>query len=181
LERVKRLDVTLTTRSVAVNYWTGTSPTPSSLGFALPSGLSGAIDIEVARIGGQIVLFAGTTQIGTFADPGLFSSGQVLFGFNVAPQDTFTLIGLTAAVPSGSTTRLDAPFLQKAARSGIALRDIADKSGFLVGGEVDTRYLSEEYAYRASSGPRIQSSRRRRRHEVQYNRNSAPSIRFLRG
>ena len=49
---------------------------------------------------GTNVVFVNGSQAGSLADPGLFASGQMYFGFNVAPGNTLNILAL-AAVMSG--------------------------------------------------------------------------------
>ncbi len=134
---LKRLDVGLNNKMILANYWTGSSASPTSQSFALPSGASGPIDLEVARIGSNITVFVNGSQIGSFADPGLFASGQMYFGFNVAPGDTLNVSALAAAMPSGSKDSLFVPGHQIAARTSTALRNSAAPSGLLIGAASD--------------------------------------------
>ncbi len=140
---VKRLDVGLDNKNILANYWTGTSQNPTSHSFPLSQSSTGAITIEVARAGDEIVVFANSAEAGRFTDPGLFASGNVYMGFNVAPQTTLTVHALAAAEPAGASATLSALYLQVAKRSGSALRDIAGPAGFLVGGAVDPEKFSD--------------------------------------
>lgn len=139
---LKRLDVGFDNNKIVANYWTGASANSTSHGYSIPSGVSGSILLEVARIGTNIVIFLNGAELGSFPDPGLFSSGVVYFGFNAGPQDTLTVSALAAAMPSGSLTTLFAPYMQVATRSGDALRDIAAPSGLLIGAAVDSGYFT---------------------------------------
>lgn len=141
---LKRLDVGLANNGIAVNYWTGSVANPTSQGYGLPAGASGSINLEVARIGSQIVIFVNGSQIGSFADPGLFASGQVYFGFNVAPSNTLNVLALAAAMPLGSTDSLPTALdLQVATRTGSGLRDLAAPSGLLIGAASDAEYFRD--------------------------------------
>jgi endo-1,4-beta-xylanase len=143
---LKRLAVGLDHRMIRVESWTGSSPNSTSQAFALPAGTSGAINLEVARIGKNIVLFVDGSQIGNFAEPGLFASGQAYFGFNVAPGNTLNVLALSAAKPAGSNVSLFVPDLQVAARASTSLRDSAP-SGLLIGAAPDRElFLSTDYA-----------------------------------
>jgi endo-1,4-beta-xylanase len=82
--------------------------------------------------------------VGGFNAPGLFASGQVFLGFNVAPNNTLTVLALAAAMPSsGSSVALSAPWLQVAKLTGSGLRDVAGPSGLLIGGAVDPAHFSD--------------------------------------
>jgi endo-1,4-beta-xylanase len=140
---LKRLDVGRSGSSIQANYWTGSSSAATSQNFSLPSGAADPIQLEVARVGSQIQIYVNATQVGTFADPGLFSSGQMYFGFNVGPGDTLTVSSLAAAMPSGSSTSLSALDLQVANRTGSGLRDLAAPSGLLIGAAADAPYFSD--------------------------------------
>jgi endo-1,4-beta-xylanase len=136
-----RLDVGLFGPRVVANYWTGSSPNATNHTFTLAQHAAGSAVLEVARAGGRIVVFVGGSQVGSFADPGLFASGQVYFGFNVEPGNTINVLALAAAMPTGSDVSLFAPNLQMATRTSTALRDSAGPSGLLVGAAVDPELL----------------------------------------
>jgi len=146
---LKRLDVGISNGNFAVNYWTGDSANPISQTFKPAAPLTDPITLEAARIGNQIVIFANGAEAGRFADPGLFNSGQVYLGFNVAPQNTLTVKALAAAIPSFSAFTLTpfSSYLQIVARNGKGLRDLADQRGFLIGAAVDpTLFVNDSYA-----------------------------------
>ena len=140
---LKRLDVGLAGNAIGVSYWTGGSASGTGVTMPLPEGLSGTVDLEVARISNQIVVFAGGMQVGAFADPGLFAAGRVYLGFNVAPGNTLTVTSLAAAMPQGGSGALSAPYLQTVARSGTGLRDAAAAGGLLIGAAVDPSHFSD--------------------------------------
>ncbi len=150
---LKRLDLGIGGGGIQVNWWTGDSATPGAQSFPLPSGTSGPIPLEAARIGTQLVFFAGGTELGRIDDPGIFASGRVYLGFNVAPQNTLTVSALAAAMPSdgSSTVTLSSASLQTIPRTGTALRDLAGASGFLVGAAVNPSLLSNS-AYAQTLG-----------------------------
>ena len=149
---LKRLDVGRSGNAIQVNYWTGTSANPTAQSFAIPSGVSDPIEFEVARVGTEIAVFANGSQAGSFADPGLFSSGQVYFGFNVSPGDTLNVLALAAAMPAGSSTSLAALDLQVANRTGSGLRDLAAPAGLLIGAAADAPYFSDPNYVQALGG-----------------------------
>jgi endo-1,4-beta-xylanase len=134
---LKRLDVGFNNGTILANYWTGSSANPTSQSYALPAGVSDQINLEVARIGSNITVFVNGSQIGSFADPGLFASGQVYLGFNVTPGNTLDVLALAAAMPSGGNTSLFTADLQVATRTSTALRDSATHSGLLIGAATD--------------------------------------------
>jgi endo-1,4-beta-xylanase len=141
---LKRIDVGQSNNGIAVNYWTGDSASATSQSFSWPAGAADSIGVELARVGTQIVVFAGGSQLGSFNDPGLFASGQVFLGFNVAPNSSLTVLALAAAMPSsGSSVTLFAPYLQVAKRTGSGLRDVAGPAGPLIGGAVDPAHFSD--------------------------------------
>src|SRR5271157_1326880 len=141
---LKRIDVGQSNNRIAVGYWTGDSANATSQSFPWPAGATDSIGVEIARVGTQIVVFVNGSQVGSFSDPGLFASGQVFFGFNVAPTNTLTVLALAAAMPSsGSSVILFAPWLQVAERTGSGLRDVAGPSGPLIGGAVNPAYFSD--------------------------------------
>ena len=136
-----RLDVGIANNAVVVNYWTGSSADATSHGYPLPAGAQDPITFEAARIGGKITVFVNGTQLGSFADPGLFASGQAYLGFNVASGETLSVTALAAAMPTGSNVTLSSPSLLVATRTGSALRDLAVPSGLLMGTAADASLL----------------------------------------
>jgi len=147
-----RLDVGRSGSVIQANYWTGTSSSPTALTWPIPAGVSDPVSFEVARIGTQIEIFVNGSPIGSFADPGLFSSGQVYFGFNVSPGDTLSVLALAAAMPAGSSDSLAALDLQVATRTGTGLRDYAAPSGLLIGAAADAPYFSDPNYVQALGG-----------------------------
>jgi endo-1,4-beta-xylanase len=149
---LKRLDVGRSGSSIVVNYWTGTSANPTAQNFGIPAGVSDPVTFEVARVGTEIQVYVNGSQVGSFADPGLFSSGQMYFGFNVSPGDTLNVLALAAAMPAGSSTSLSALDLQVANRTGSGLRDFAAPSGLLIGAAADAPYFSDPNYVQALGG-----------------------------
>jgi endo-1,4-beta-xylanase len=149
---LKRLDVGRSGNAIQANYWTGTSANATSQNFAIPSGVTDPVTLEVARVGTQIQIYVAGQQVGSFADPGLFSSGQMYFGFNVSPGDTLNVQALAAAMPAGSSTSLFALDLQVAKRTGSGLRDFAAPSGLLIGAAADAPYFSDPNYVQALGG-----------------------------
>jgi endo-1,4-beta-xylanase len=147
-----RLDVGRAGSAIQVNYWTGTSANPTSQTYPIPAGVTDPVTFEVARIGKQIVVYVNGTQAGSFADPGLFSSGQMFFGFNVSPGDTLKVLALAAAMPSGASTSLFALDLQVAHRTGSGLRDLATPTGLLIGAAADAPYFTDPNYVQALGG-----------------------------
>src|SRR5688572_7881405 len=141
---LKRLDVGVA-GGVQVNYWTGSSPNAVAQTLPLPPGGGDSVNLEVARVGNQFVVFVNGVETGRVADPGIFASGRVYLGFNVAPGSRLTVLALAAAQPSDTVTKasLAAPYLQVAERSGTALRDVAERRGFLVGAAVNPTLFGE--------------------------------------
>ena len=140
---LKRLDVGVDNKGILAYYWTGDSANNTSHSYALPAGATDTITLEVARIGSSITIFVNGSQVGTFADPGLFASGTVYIGFNAAPNNTMTVDALAAAMPAGGQSAISAPYRQVARRSGTALRDIAGSSAMLVGAALNPSYFGD--------------------------------------
>src|ERR1035441_3646086 len=88
---LKRLDVGYGSNTIFANYWTGSSSNATTQSTQTAAAANTPISLEVARIGKQIVVFVNGAQAGSFADPGLFASGQVYLGVNVAPQNSMTM------------------------------------------------------------------------------------------
>jgi endo-1,4-beta-xylanase len=149
---LKRLDVGRSGSSIVANYWTGSSANATAQSFPIPSGVTDPVQLEVARVGTQIQIFVGGSQVGSFADPGLFTSGQMYFGFNISPGDTLNVLSLAAAMPAGSGTTLYALDLQVANRNGSGLRDLAAPAGLLIGAAADAPYFSDPNYVQALGG-----------------------------
>lgn len=140
---LKRLDVGVDPLGVSVNYWTGGSSSSTYTSFPSQWQPGGVFTIEAARVGSQLIVYMNGSQVGALPDPGLFGSGQVYLGFNVAPDNALTVLGLSATMPVNSTTvSMFAPYLQVASRSGTGLRDLAQPLGLLVGAAVDPSLLA---------------------------------------
>jgi endo-1,4-beta-xylanase len=148
---LKRLDVGTSNGSVSVNYWTGDSANAVAQGFQLPAGTGDPYNLEVARIGTQIVIFVNGFEAGRLADPGIFDSGQVYLGFNAAPQNTLTVLALAAAVPTGGTSKVILSSSLQGIPRTFGLRDLAGPTGFLVGAAVNPSLLSVD-AYAQTLG-----------------------------
>jgi hypothetical protein len=140
---LKRLDVGYGGNTIFANYWTGSSSNATTQGTQTAAAANTPISLEVARIGNQIVIFVNGAQAVSFADPGLFASGQVYLGVNVAPPNSMTVLSLAASMPAGSNAAVFAPYLQAAVRSGTALRDLAEPAGFLIGAAVNPANFSD--------------------------------------
>ncbi len=142
---LKRLDVGLFNNGDC-NSATGTgssaNPTPES--YSLPPGASGS-DQPRGGADGElgIVVFVMARQVGSFADPGLFASGQMYFVLNVAPGNTLNVLALAAATAAGSNVSLSTSDLQAARRTGSGLRDLAASSGLLIGAAADAPLFHE--------------------------------------
>ena len=137
---LRRLDVGLFGTQVVVYYWTGSSAAATKQVFTLAQSAPDPAVLEVARIEGQIVVFVDGSQAGTFADPGLFASGQMYFGFNGALH----VLALAAAMPAGGNASLFSAYLQVATRTGLALRDYAAPAGLLIGAATAPNYFGKQ-------------------------------------
>lgn len=136
---LKRLDVGLN----AVNYWTGSSSTAVMKPLAVSS-TNSSVTVEAARIGPQIVIFLDGAEALRFDDPGLFASGNVYLGFNVAPQSSLTVSALAANVPAsgGGSVMLYTPGIAAVTRSN-GMRETASKVGFYLGAAVDPSLFND--------------------------------------
>jgi endo-1,4-beta-xylanase len=140
----KRLDFGVSGNQVWTSVWTGESANNTFRAFAFPGGRpEGLVTLEAVRQGAEIVIFANEREAGRFADPGLFTAGDVWLGVNVAPENTLTLDALWA---EGGATLVD-PAAQAVSRTGNGLRDLASARGLFYGAEVDPRLFTiPEYA-----------------------------------
>jgi len=143
---LKRLDVGISNGLIQMSYWTGTSPTATSTQSFGPVPATDVIDLELAHVGSQNIVFVNGQEGGRFSDPGLFTSGQVFLGFNVAPSNTLNVTALAAARPVFDSGNITATFYDPATQviSKLAggLRDYSGQQGFLLGGAVDPSQLS---------------------------------------
>ncbi len=155
---IKRLDVGLQGGNLVTLVYTGDSSSPNYRTFPLPGGsTTGPITLEGARIGDQLVFFAGGQEMGRFPDPGLFASGRAYIGFTVSPHNTLTVTGLAAAVPESGDLTLFAPWREQVARSGTGLRDLASARGFVIGADTNPDNFGEDL-YRQTLGREYSAS-----------------------
>lgn len=95
------LGVVVATDSVNVNIRTGES---SALAFSRAfrvDGLGAKADIEVKRIGSELVIVVNTVTIGVVNDLGIFDSGDLYPGVLSAPGNTLIIERLAIQAPSG--------------------------------------------------------------------------------
>jgi endo-1,4-beta-xylanase len=151
---IKRIDVGFgsTRGMISVNYFTGGSPNAVAALYPAPEGSADALNVEVARIADQIVIFVNGQSLANLPDPGLFASGQVYLGFNVAPQNQLTVLALAATMPSGSNSSVRYSQVPVSKRTGVGLRDLSSPLGPLIGAAITPAYLNEpKYAEVAGS------------------------------
>ncbi len=134
---LKRLDVGISNGTIQMSYWTGATPNAAATQTFGPVPATDSIDLELAHVGSQNIVYVNGNETGRFEDPGLFTSGQVYLGFNVAPSGTLNVTALSAATPSGKTASFYDPAAQVITRSAGGLRDYSGQQGFLFGGAVD--------------------------------------------
>jgi endo-1,4-beta-xylanase len=142
---LKRLDVGLSNGTIQVSFWTGATPSAAytqSFGPVPALAANDTVDLELAHVGSQNIVYINGQETGRFEDPGLFTSGQVYLGFNVAPSNTLNVTALAAASPAGTTASFYDSGAQVIPRQGGALRDYSGQQGFLIGGAVDPSLLA---------------------------------------
>jgi hypothetical protein len=119
------------------------------------------------------------SQVGSFADPGLFSSGQMYFGFNVSPGDTLNVLAWRRPCRRGRAPRLSALDLAggQSHRFGTAGLRGAVRPADRRGGRCSVLLRPE---LRAGAGRGIQPDCPGERSEVRGNRTGAGSVQLLR-
>ncbi|MGB7761199.1 MAG: endo-1,4-beta-xylanase [Bryobacteraceae bacterium] len=91
---------------------------------------TGTFTIELLRQSGQFYAYFNGTQFGPFADPGLFSNGFVIPGFNVAPGNKMVFSQYAFEVPaSDSAATVYTPVSSLAFHAGDSLGSLAAASG----------------------------------------------------
>ena len=139
---LKRLDVGVAGGMIQMSYWLGTSPNAVAMQMFTPVPATDPLNLEVAHMGAQIIIYVNGTEAGRFGDPGLFTSGQVYLGFNVAPSNSLSVTALAANMPAGAGPGAGGaafydPVAQVIPRSGGGLRDVSGQQGFLFGAAVN--------------------------------------------
>jgi uncharacterized protein (TIGR03437 family) len=89
----------------SIGYWMGGAPGSDFYqwlkSFSAPP--TGTLTVELLRQSGQLTAYFNGTPFGPFPDPGLFSNGFVIPGFNVAPGNKLTLSQFAFEVPDTGT------------------------------------------------------------------------------
>jgi hypothetical protein len=101
---ITRLDIGIKGGKVVVGYWNGTSPTPSTWVEFPATGVfaNKRVELRLRKLGDEFIVLAGGREVGRLPDPGLFASGTVYFGLNVAPQNRLILYNLSVEDNHGS-------------------------------------------------------------------------------
>jgi endo-1,4-beta-xylanase len=150
----KTLRLGLKDGTLVVSMWDGKSPTPVTKAFG--NALSGAVAITVTRSGGNFSLQANGKPVGQIADPGLFSSGKVVFGADAELGGGFTLRQLTAEAvkPTATVKVVDGGLLMSYPVSGNSLRSLAESrhKPLYVGAAVAAIPLLTDQRYQALVG-----------------------------
>lgn len=146
----RKLDVGIAGGQLNYILWNGQQDT-AFLNRSIPVGATPNTDInlEIAHIGSEIVIFAGTRELVRIPDNGVFDAGQLRFGMLVGQNNELTLKRLAIAVPEGaeSTFYRPNPFARKAPRTGDGLRDLPRAQNFYIGASVNPESFFKESAY----------------------------------
>jgi len=149
---LKKVDFGVIGGRASLIVWTGDQDSPTiNQGFNLGATPNTNVDLELARVGNQLVLFSGMRELGRVTDPGVFSSGSLHFGLLTAGGNEISLSQLAVSQPAG----LDGNAIfsprptHKAPRSGIGLRDLAASRNFLMGTTFSGSALNNESSYNA--------------------------------
>jgi hypothetical protein len=98
---IKRLDVGIRSNQVSVSIYDGTGPNPAMYRNFRSSGISRKVQLEIRKVGGQLIVDSNGAEVGRLNDPGLFVSGKVYLGANVAPKNQLTIHNLSVETKSG--------------------------------------------------------------------------------
>ncbi len=145
---LKRLDFGLQFGKVEVVLWTGDSPTPVGHAFAAGQ-IDQPVQLGVRKVGDQLIFLAAGQEVGQLPDPGLFASGEVFLGVNVAPGNQLTIHSLSVETPDGAATNVNVmPVLARVDTPADSLRSIAQQRGFRIGSFTDLLPFLEDPRYR---------------------------------
>lgn len=147
---LRKVDFGVSGGQLNVILWNGEQST-ALLNRSAPLGAVPNVDVrlELAHIGAEIVVYAGTRELMRIPDHGIFSTGEIRFGLLSGQNNEVTVKSLTVAVPNGaeSTLWVPKPFARKAPRSGEGLRDLPRARDFLIGASVTNDRFYNESSY----------------------------------
>ncbi|HVO97022.1 MAG TPA: endo-1,4-beta-xylanase [Bryobacteraceae bacterium] len=86
-------------------YWDGTSASPASYNVlkTFPSASTGTVTVELLHQAGQFTMYFNGTQYGPVKDPGVFTTGYILPGFELFPNQKMQMTQYAFEVPASDT------------------------------------------------------------------------------
>lgn len=103
---IKRIDVGMYPNQISVVIYTGTNSQPAfAKGFRV-NGLTSPAEIQLRKIASQFIIQINGREIGRVDDPGLFESGKLYFGANVAPHNQLTIHSISALTLQGQESNI---------------------------------------------------------------------------
>ncbi len=145
---VNKLDVGLEKGSVVVNFYDGTGFMPRVSQTFPVEGLTGQVQLELRRIGSELIVRANSKEVGRLDDPGILPDGWAYFGASVRPNNTLHIHKLSVIAPPDSTgvailTGADSDYTP----TDPPLRDLADVRRIYIGGAVEPHYIRCDPVY----------------------------------
>jgi endo-1,4-beta-xylanase len=147
---IRRLDLGLSGGQVSVNYWDGTSSTPAISRYWPTGGVSEQAQLELRRIGNQLIFRVDGREVGRIRDPGAFPDDVVYLGANVAPENRLTIDRLTVEARPGGESEVEIvepEGMEMPLLSGPSLRELAAARDLRIGAAVGPEALRCEPAY----------------------------------
>ncbi len=139
---VNKLDVGLEEGAVVVNFYDGKGFMPRVAQSFPAEGLTGQVQLELRRLGKELIVRVNGKEIGRLEDPGIMPDGWAYFGASVRPHNTLHIHKLSVLAPPDSAgvavlTGADSAYTP----TDPPLRDLADARGIYIGGAVEPHYL----------------------------------------
>ncbi len=145
---VNKLDVGLEEGHVVVNFYDGKGFMPRISQTFSAEGLTGQVQLELRRVGKELIVYANNKEVGRLADPDIMPDGRAYFGASVRPNNTLHIHQLSVIAPRDSTgvtvlTELDSDYTP----TDPPLRDLADARHIYIGGAVEPHYIRCDPVY----------------------------------
>jgi endo-1,4-beta-xylanase len=150
LAGAKRIEYGLSPGGVSVRFYDGKERKPVlDQSHPVPE-LSGEAELELRRVGDELVFLADGNEVARMPDPGAFSWNHFYLGADVPPGNLLTVAGASILAPLGreravrvvDTAQSEAPASQRQ-----PLRELAAARGLQIGTAVEPNQILYERAY----------------------------------
>ena len=147
----KHMNILIKPEGVGVDIYDGKQKDPIQSYTFTSTFSSPLIELKIRRIGNELVLLQGMTEIGRFAEDDFFSNNVVYYGLTASNQDKLILHELSAQVPRGQekTVNVVSFFDSVMPNSNLeSLKALAQPKGLWMGTEflLDTYLQDPQYA-----------------------------------